>query len=97
MTRTKLTRIRKERGFGSAVQLGEALGLSTMGVHHWEVGTSTPRPKNAKRLEAVLQTPISTLLSPENAIAPPAEAKGAIKSAKTHKTRNESNRRVLTS
>src|SRR5689334_20794301 len=68
---TKLRRIRKEKGFTSGLALGEAVGVHKMTVCYWENGHSKPRDKgkfqHAQRLEAILQTPIETLLETDTA------------------------------
>jgi len=70
----KLRRIRREHGFTSSVPLAKALGLSHMCIHYWEAGKGTPRPYNADRLVAMLQTPIETLMEPENELEASTEA-----------------------
>ena len=65
-TVTKLRGIRRQRGFAGCRSLSQALGLSHMCVYYWEAGKSVPRSDNAARLAAVLQTPIETLLEPDN-------------------------------
>jgi transcriptional regulator with XRE-family HTH domain len=62
---TKLRRIRREAGFGNCQPLAQAMGCSNMAVHYWETGVCKPRPAFAKRLEAILHTPTSTLLEYE--------------------------------
>ena len=66
----KLRRIRREKGYSSVEALADAVGVSHMAVAHWETGhVKHPRDKgkyrHAQRLEAVLQTPIDVLLSPD--------------------------------
>ena len=63
---TKLRRVRKEKGFSSHYALAKACALSGQCIYFWETGHATPRTYNAERLAAVLQTPASTLLEPEN-------------------------------
>jgi DNA-binding XRE family transcriptional regulator len=71
---TKLRRIRREHGFTSAASLASVLKVTHMCVHFWETGHSRPRntPKfpHASQLEKVLQTPIATLLEPDNETRP---------------------------
>jgi transcriptional regulator with XRE-family HTH domain len=87
-TVTKLRRIRREHGFSNCRPLAEALGMSDMAVHYWEAGKGSPRPVNARRLEAVLQTSIDVLLSPENEKEPDAETPGSSRERQTQKAGN---------
>jgi len=37
-----------------------------MAIFTWETGCAVPRSYNGDQLEAILQTPLATLLEPEN-------------------------------
>jgi transcriptional regulator with XRE-family HTH domain len=70
---TQLKRIRRRQGF-TASALADVLGLSESAVIHWQEGRSKPYPKNGRKLELLLGTPIEVLTSPENANGPDANA-----------------------
>jgi DNA-binding XRE family transcriptional regulator len=61
--------MRLEQGF-TARRLAEVLGVSEKAVIWWQVGRSRPQWNNARRLETVLQAPVSVLCAPENASDP---------------------------
>jgi transcriptional regulator with XRE-family HTH domain len=64
---TKLRRERLSRGFRTEKMLADALGLAAGTIHFWERNICRPYPRNAVRLEAMFQMPISDLLSLDSA------------------------------
>ena len=73
MLGTEIRRARERKGM-SQERLAEELGVSRQAVSKWEMGQSTPTPRNLEGIEAALEMPsgvLAALLGEEEGRCPP--------------------------